>query len=58
MTLPGLGRMEHVLSEHQIIRNAIEAHDMPAACAAMKQHLNAVIPDIETLKKSHPGSFV
>ncbi|MBB3235842.1 GntR family transcriptional regulator [Phyllobacterium endophyticum] len=58
MTLPGLGRMEQVLSEHQVIRDAIGAHDVPAACAAMKQHLNAVIPDIETLRKSHPGSFV
>ena len=58
MTLPALGRMEHVLAEHRIIRNAIEIHDVPAACAAMKQHLNAVIPDIDELRKSHPGSFV
>lgn len=58
MTLPALGRMEHVLSEHRIIRNAIEAHDVPAACAAMKEHLNAVIPDIDELRKSHPKSFV
>jgi DNA-binding GntR family transcriptional regulator len=58
MTLPALGRMEHVLAEHKVIRNAIEKHDVPAACAAMKQHLNAVIPDIDELRKSHPGSFV
>jgi DNA-binding GntR family transcriptional regulator len=58
MTLPALGRMENVLAEHRIIRNAIEIHDVPAACAAMKQHLNAVIPDIDELRKSHPGSFV
>jgi DNA-binding GntR family transcriptional regulator len=58
MTLPALGRMEHVLSEHRTIRNAIEAHDVPAACAAMKQHLNAVIPDVDELRKSHPKSFI
>lgn len=58
MTLPALGRMDQVLSEHSTIRNAIAEHDVAAACTAMKQHLNAVIPDIETLRRTHPQSFI
>lgn len=58
MTLPSLGRMAHVIAEHKIIRNAIEIHDVASACAGMKQHLSAVEPDINELRKSNPDSFV
>lgn len=58
MTLPAPGRMNHVIEEHRIIRDAIEAHDVEAACTAMRHHLGAVIPDINELRKTHPSSFV
>lgn len=58
MTLPAFGRMAHVIAEHKVIRNAIEIHDVAAACAAMKQHLSAVEPDINELRKSNPDSFI
>jgi DNA-binding GntR family transcriptional regulator len=58
MTLPALGRMDHVIGEHAIIRDAIAAHDVGAACAAMNIHLGAVIPDVEQLRDSYPDWFV
>lgn len=58
MTLPALGRMQHVIGEHEIIRDAIAAHDVTAACDAMKIHLSAVIPDVEQLRDTFPDCFV
>jgi DNA-binding GntR family transcriptional regulator len=58
MTLPALGRMQHVIGEHEIIRDAIAAHDATAACDAMKIHLSAVIPDVEQLRDTFPDCFV
>lgn len=58
MSLPALGRAEHVISEHIQIRDAIEAHDVDAACKAMKIHLNAVIPDVEELRDAYPDYFI
>ena len=57
MTVPALGRMEHVISEHVTIRDAIAAHKVKAACEAMKIHLSAVIPDVEQLRDSYPDCF-
>lgn len=58
LTLPALGRMEHVIAEHVIIRDAIEAHEVAAACEAMKVHLGAVIPDVEELRDTYPDCFI
>lgn len=58
MTLPALGRMEHVIGEHQIIRDAIAAHDVKAATDAMAIHLSAVIPDVEELRDAYPDCFI
>ena len=58
MTVPVLGRMEQVLREHKLIRDAIAANDAPEALKAMKHHLSAVLPDINELRKSHPDFFV
>lgn len=57
LTLPALGRMDTVIEEHQTIRNAIAAHDIEAARAAMMHHLSAVIPDIAELRLRHPDYF-
>lgn len=57
MSLPALGRVDHVISEHVVIRDAIAAHDVDAACRAMKVHLSAVIPDVEQLRDTCPDCF-
>jgi len=58
LTLPVLGRMEHVIGEHQIIRDAIARRDVEAARAAMTTHLSAVIPDVQRLRHQYPQYFV
>lgn len=57
LTLPVLGRMEHVVGEHAVIRDAIAAHDVNAARAAMTHHLSAVIPDVAELRTRYPDYF-
>lgn len=58
LTLPALGRMEFVISEHLLIRDAIAAHDVEAARAAMHRHLSAVIPETDALRSTFPDCFV
>lgn len=57
LTLPVLGRMDRVISEHAIIRDAIARHDRRAAKEAMMIHLNAVIPDVDLLRSQYPDYF-
>jgi DNA-binding GntR family transcriptional regulator len=57
LTLPALGRMDSVIEEHVTIRNAIAAHDVESARAAMMHHLSAVIPDVAELQLMHPNYF-
>ncbi|OBZ93127.1 GntR family transcriptional regulator [Pararhizobium polonicum] len=57
LTLPGLGRMDTVIEEHVTIRDAIAAHDIESARAAMMRHLSAVIPDVAELRLMHPDYF-
>ena len=57
LTLPVLGRMDNVLHEHGLIRDAIAAHDAEIARAAMMQHLSAVVPDVAELRSQYPDYF-
>lgn len=57
LTLPALGRMGNVVSEHMIIRDALAAHDAAAARKAMIHHLSAVIPDVDELRSRYPDYF-
>ncbi|WP_245424310.1 GntR family transcriptional regulator [Sinorhizobium sp. BJ1] len=57
LTLPVPGRMTTVVDEHVAIRDAIAAHDVDRASAAMMRHLGAVIPDVEALRQHHPDHF-
>jgi len=57
LTLPVLGRMDNVLHEHGLIRDAIAAHDAEIARAAMMQHLSAVVPDVAELRNQYPDYF-
>lgn len=58
LTLPFLGRTTPVIAEHEDIRNAIAAHDAEAAVAAMTLHLQAVFPDIASLRTQFAEYFV
>ncbi|CDM63286.1 MULTISPECIES: GntR family transcriptional regulator [Rhizobium] len=57
LTLPVLGRMDNVVHEHGLIRDAVAAHDVEAARAAMMHHLSAVIPDVDELRVRYPDYF-
>jgi DNA-binding GntR family transcriptional regulator len=57
LTLPALGRMDQVIAEHLIIRDAVAAGDAAAARTAMTAHLSVVIPDVARLRVSHPAFF-
>jgi DNA-binding GntR family transcriptional regulator len=57
LTLPAEGRMDLVIREHGVIRDAIAAHDAPAAREAMMAHLSAVIPDVKWLVEQYPDYF-
>jgi DNA-binding GntR family transcriptional regulator len=57
LTLPVLGRMDNVVQEHMIIRDALAAHDAAVARSAMTHHLSAVIPDVDELRARYPDYF-
>jgi DNA-binding GntR family transcriptional regulator len=57
LTLPVLGRMQSVMAEHVVIRDAIAAGDRDAAKAAMDHHLSAVLPDVAELRGRFPTYF-
>ena len=58
LTLPFLGRTTPVIAEHRLIRDAIAAHDETAALKAMTDHLQAVFPDVASLRTQFPDYFV
>jgi GntR family transcriptional regulator, rspAB operon transcriptional repressor len=58
LTLPVLGRMDHVIAEHEAIRGHVAMGDASAARAAMERHLGAVIPDVAAMRDRHPGYFI
>ena len=58
LTLPAPGRMRQVIGEHVLIRDAVASGDVAGARAAMKAHLDVVIPDVVLLRGRHPGYFV
>lgn len=58
LTLPVPGRMARVIFEHQRILAAIMDGDAAEAREALSQHLEAVLPDLEELRRSNPDYFV
>ncbi len=58
LTLPALGRMGQVIVEHRAIVAAMRTRDRAAALAALDQHLSAVLPDVESIRKLHPDYFI
>jgi DNA-binding GntR family transcriptional regulator len=58
LTLPVPGRMARVVLEHERILAAIIEGDAVGAGLALTQHLEAVLPDLEGLRRSNPSYFV
>lgn len=58
LTLPVAGRMQQVIGEHELVRDAIARHDVEAAREALRAHLNVVIPDLDRLRVEYPNYFV
>jgi DNA-binding GntR family transcriptional regulator len=58
LTLPAPGRMNKVIAEHLVIRDAVADHDVAAAGAAMREHLSKVILDLDRLQRQNPEFFV
>ena len=57
LTLPAPGRMNKVIGEHMVIRDAIARHDVASAGAAMREHLSKVILDLDLLRRQNPDFF-
>jgi DNA-binding GntR family transcriptional regulator len=57
LTLPLEGRMAGVLEEHRAVVEAIEARDPARAVAAMREHLDHVMPVLEITRKLRPEFF-
>jgi DNA-binding GntR family transcriptional regulator len=57
LTLPLEGRMIGVLEEHRAVVDAIEARDPARAVAAMREHLDHVMPVLEITRKLRPEFF-
>jgi DNA-binding GntR family transcriptional regulator len=58
LTLPVPGRMARVIQEHQRVLAAMEAGDAAGARQALAEHLVAVLPDLEELRRTYPDYFV
>jgi DNA-binding GntR family transcriptional regulator len=57
LTLPLPARVERVVAEHEAIVEAIAERDPNAAEAAMRAHLDSVLPVFEEIRRAHPDLF-
>jgi DNA-binding GntR family transcriptional regulator len=57
LTLPLEGRMRDVLAEHLQVVTALESGDPARAVAAMREHLDHVLPVLEITRKLRPEFF-
>jgi DNA-binding GntR family transcriptional regulator len=57
LTLPQMGRIAQVITEHKAVLDAIEAHDPPGARAAMEFHLERLLADISATQSINPEFF-
>ncbi|GGP24619.1 GntR family transcriptional regulator [Silvimonas amylolytica] len=58
LTLPLPGRMEHVVDEHVDVVNAIAKGEPASAVAAMRSHLDHVLPVLEVARTLQPEFFI
>lgn len=58
LTLPMPGRMDLVVGEHEAIVTALQTGDAVAALQAMQNHLDDVLPVVESARSLRPDYFV
>jgi DNA-binding GntR family transcriptional regulator len=58
LTLPMEGRMDSVVAEHGAVIDALACGEGPAAAAAMRAHLEHVLPVIKVTRGFRPDYFV
>jgi DNA-binding GntR family transcriptional regulator len=57
LTLPQLGRIPKVITEHEAVLTAIEAHDPERARRAMEAHLESLLENISATQHINPEFF-
>ena len=57
LTLPQLGRIPKVITEHEAVLTAIEAHDPERARRAMEVHLESLLDNISATQHINPEFF-
>ena len=57
LTLPQRGRIAQVISEHEVVLTAIEAHDAVRAGSAMSRHLERLLDNITATQSINPEFF-
>jgi DNA-binding GntR family transcriptional regulator len=57
LTLPQLGRIPKVITEHEAVLTAIEAHDPERARRAMEAHLTSLLDNISATQDINPEFF-
>jgi GntR family transcriptional regulator, rspAB operon transcriptional repressor len=57
LTLPQLGRIPKVITEHEAVLTAIEAHDPERARRAMETHLESLLDNISATQHINPEFF-
>jgi len=58
MTLQSEADMQRRVHEHRVIMAAIDAHDVPAAQAAMATHLGSILDALPELETKHSALFL
>ncbi|PXA98104.1 GntR family transcriptional regulator, partial [Nostoc sp. 3335mG] len=58
MTLQSEADMTRRVREHRAIMDAIDAHDVPGAKAAMAEHLGSILDHLPELETRHANLFV
>ena len=58
LTLRGEADMQRRVREHRAIMDAIDAHDVERAQAAMAEHLGSILDDLPELENQHASLFM
>jgi DNA-binding GntR family transcriptional regulator len=54
LTVPAPGRMNKVIGEHLVIRDAVTHRDVASASVRCAKHLSNVILDVDRLHRQNP----
>jgi DNA-binding GntR family transcriptional regulator len=57
LSLPGATSLDILIEQHQVIADALAAHDTASAEAGMRQHLREILSALPSLARLHPDIF-